>query len=250
MSAQHEMIKRTHEIVATSRAEGIALRIVGGCAIHSHCTSLSKIHTDVLGRRFRDADYIGRASQVKQIVRLFDKFGYAFDKYRSTFSESSLILFSNEEPVDIFLDKLIFNHTIDLRNRLDIDYPTIALADLLLQKLQIVEINEKDLQDILVLLAEHKIGSSDDETINCDYISDLLSDDWGFYTTCSINLVTLKDTFLERFPVSNEMKVDVREKIDTILEKMETHNKSVSWKLRAKVGRQTKWYTEVEERTR
>jgi len=248
--SQDEIIKRACQIVTYSRERDVTLRMVGGCAIHEHCPSLSNIHTNVLGRKFRDTDFIGLSDQIKDIIRMFGDFGYAFDKYRSAFSESSLVLFAENEHVDIFLDKLIFNHTIDLRNRLGIDFPTISLADLLLQKLQIVKVNEKDLHDILILLAEHDIGASDKETINSEYLSDLLCSDWGFYATCTANLVKLKDVFLERFPISNEIRSNAREKIDALLQNLDSHSKSLSWKLRARVGTSAKWYADVEEHTR
>jgi hypothetical protein len=140
--ASEDAIKGAIELVEKARANKIKLRIVGGCAVRVHCPSLSHLHTSVLGRQLADVDFIGLSSQVKQIIDLLVTGGYDFDKYRSSLSQSSIILYKQKEHVDVFLDKLVFNHTIDLRRRLELDYPTISLADLLLQKLQIVNINE------------------------------------------------------------------------------------------------------------
>ena len=49
------------------------------------------------------------------------------------------------------------SHKLDLRGRLDGPAPTITLADLLLTKLQVWEINRKDLGDTLCLLADHAL---------------------------------------------------------------------------------------------
>jgi len=79
--------------------------------------------------------------------------------------------------------------------RLEIDYPTISLADLLLEKMQIVKLNEKDILDTIVMLREHDVGEGDKETINSDRVSGLLSDDWGFYYTVTTNLGKIKSAF-------------------------------------------------------
>lgn len=78
MDSQDEMIKRTLEIISHAGDDNVVLRIVGGCAIHLHCPSLSHVHTDVLGRRFGDLDFVGSSNQIRQIINLFGKFGYTF----------------------------------------------------------------------------------------------------------------------------------------------------------------------------
>ena len=44
--------------------------------------------------------------------------------------------------------------------------------------------------------------------------------------------------------------MDIKTKIDKILDAIEREPKSMGWKMRAKVGTKKKWYTEVEEVTR
>src|SRR5207237_5396907 len=90
--------------------------------------------------------------------------------------------------VDIFMDELYYCHRIAFGGRLHVDSHTIPLAELLLEKMQIVELNEKDVKDTIVLLLEHDIGDGDDETVNGRLIADVLSDDWGFYHTVNMNL--------------------------------------------------------------
>ena len=101
---------------------------------------------------------------------------------------------TDERPhVDIFFDKLNMCHVVSWeKGRLDIDKPTISLADLMLEKLQIVQINEKDVKDVMMLLLEHGIGDSDNEIVNGDYISKIMAKDWGFYYTSTTNLNKIK----------------------------------------------------------
>ena len=45
---------------------------------------------------------------------------------------------------------------------------TIPLAELFLTKAQIVQMNRKDVLDLLALLLDHEVGPGDAETINSD----------------------------------------------------------------------------------
>jgi len=151
------------------------------------------------------------------------------------------------DGLDVFFDRLEMCHTIDFMDQLEVDYPTISLANLLLEKMQIVQLNEKDAIDTVVLLREHDVGKVDDQTINLEYISRLLSKDWGFYYTVTTNLKRIRDEFLPSYDLSGEDKTDVEHKIDTLLERVEKKPKSLRWKMRARIGAKKKWYRDVEE---
>lgn len=73
-------------------------------------------------------------------------------------------------------------HRIDLRGRLELQPFTLSLADLVLQKLQIVDLNRKDNVDVIALLAEHELNGEGPETVDTSYVSALLAGDWGFST--------------------------------------------------------------------
>jgi hypothetical protein len=117
----------------------------------------------------------------------------------------------------------------------------------MLEKMQIVKINEKDIKDSIILLREHDVSDSDKETVNCVYISNLLSKDWGFYYTVTMNLNKIK-TLLPRYNVlSDEDKSIVNQRVEKLIAKIEEAPKSMKWKLRARRGTSQKWYREVEE---
>ena len=151
--------------------------------------------------------------------------------------------------VDVFFDTLEMSHTIDFRTRLEIDYPTISLADLLLEKMQIHHINEKDIKDTIVLIRAHPIGDADRECINQSYIARLLSNDWGFYHTVSLNLNKTK-LLLSDYTISEEDKVDVTAKIDRLINRIEKEPKSMRFNMRARMGEKKKWYNDVDETIR
>jgi len=154
---------------------------------------------------------------------------------------------SHNRSVDVFFDKLEMCHTLEFKNRLELDYPTIPLSDLLLQKIQIIKINEKDIKDIIILLREHQVGEFEKETVNINYIARLLSKDWGFWYTVTLNLDKTKEFLAEYKNLADADRKDVETKLDNILKRIEDEPKSIQWKLRSKVGTSKKWYTEVEE---
>ncbi len=78
------------------------------------------------------------------------------------------------------------------RTGFEIDTPTLPLAELLLAKMQIVKINEKDLVDMIALLLEHPFGESDGEILNVARIAKLCAEDWGLWRTSTMNLEKLQ----------------------------------------------------------
>jgi hypothetical protein len=154
--------------------------------------------------------------------------------------------------VDVFADELYFCHRIPFRGRLAIDSPTICTTDLLLEKMQIVEINLKDFKDTLVLMLEHPLGSPREgkKHIDADYIVDMMAKDWGFYYTFTTNLRRVPD-YIKEFPAISGADADtIRRRIDDLLQRIEKAPKSLSWKLRSKIGTRKLWYQEVSEKSR
>ena len=96
--------------------------------------------------------------------------------------------------VDVFLGEFTMCHSLDLDQRLPADHPALAAADLLLMKLQVVELNHKDVTDAAALLTTHRLGDDDAAgSINRQRIVEVLAGDWGFYTTATDNLERLPE---------------------------------------------------------
>ncbi len=124
---------------------------------------------------------------------------------------------------------------------------TLSLADLMLEKLQIVYINEKDIIDMMMLLREHEIGVDDDEMINGEYIGRIMAKDWGFYHTSTTNLHKVRSLLAEYEVLSISDREVISARVTDLLDRIEREPKSVGWKLRAKVGTKKQWYNDVEE---
>jgi hypothetical protein len=88
-----------------------------------------------------------------------------------------------------------------------------------------------------------ELGEKDDErTLDYNHIAKILSEDWGFYKTYTIN----HDRMLE-FLREDPNKNIIESKLIKLREIIEKHPKSVKWKMRAKIGERVKWYEEPEE---
>jgi hypothetical protein len=132
---------------------------------------------------------------------------------------------------------------IDLRGRMDYGGPCLTPADLLLSKLQIYEINRKDLVDLVALLIDHPVADHDDEAINAAYVARLTADDWGLYRTLQLNTERLRDMVGE-VPVDSTVVV---QRLDELWRSIDAQPKSLRWKLRARVGDRMSWYELPEE---
>ena len=129
-------------------------------------------------------------------------------------------------------------HTIDLRRRFHLPAVVLTPADLLLTKMQIVELNLKDLTDVVALLLDHPVGGEDGEEINATYIAGLLAQDWGFYRTWQLNLDRVRGA-LDQFTIPRH---DVRARLTALWQVIERHPKPVRWRLRARIGDRLRWY--------
>jgi len=243
-------VEEATNVVDAARKRGLELRIMGAIAVWIHCPRFSHLH-EKLERKITDIDVVGYSKQKDDVLRLLSDLGYVSDRrarmLMAVLQRYQLQNPTNNRKIDVFFDKLEMCHTIDFRGRLQIDYPTISLTDLFLEKMQIVEINEKDIKDMIVLLREHEIGMQSSDVIDSGYISTLLSRDWGFYYTVTRNLSKVKG-FLPEYPfLTYEDRSDIAAKIDSLSEAIEKKEKSIKWKMRARVGPSKPWYNKVEE---
>jgi hypothetical protein len=234
----------------------LPLRIIGAIAIRTHCPEYKYLEYD-LGRILTDIDFVGYDKDTKRIRQLFSDLDYREDPAIKAMMSGMgmgkmskrLIFYEDNMGIhsDVFLDEMKFCHIVNFKNRLDIDYPTVSLADMLLTKLQIVKINEKDIIDCIVLLREHEVGPTDTETVNEDYIATLFAKDWGFWRTATENLEKIKMFAHSYDKLTEEDKTDVETKIERLQNRIDKKPKSMKWKMRDRVGDKKQWYEEVEE---
>ena len=242
-------MEEAKRIVRLGEEKGIPLRAMGACAIAIHSGEYEQSLHDKLARQLSDLDFMTTARKDKTKV-FFKELGYVPRERFFAIMEEVRHIYDNEQiglTADIFFNELSMCHKIDFRDRLLVDYPTISLADILLEKLQIVKISMKDVKDVVILLRGHEAGEDDKDKVNSKYVARLLSDDWGFYYTVTTNLTKIRDEHLCLPALTEDDRSTVRTRIDQIMTAIENEDKSFKWRMRARVGTKKIWYQEVEE---
>jgi hypothetical protein len=247
---EHEKLMRTEaeRIVAEGRRRDLHLRLLGAMAFQVHCPRYNSL-TVKLNRVLSDIDLAAYGSEKNQIDKLMREFGYTDQPMVSALFGHKRMIWDNKSNgmhVDIFFDRLEMNHTIPFLNRLELEDFTIPLSDMLLEKMQIVQINEKDIVDSIMLLLEHDVGNFGPETIDAQYFARALSNEWGFYYTASTNLRKIQDRLATFAELTEEDRARVSSRIDTLLKITEDEPKTLAWKIRARVGARSKWYSDVD----
>jgi hypothetical protein len=249
LAEREKFEKELKYILKSSGEAGLLLRVIGSLAFQMHCLRFGYLQA-AMGRAYTDIDFAAYGRQSKQIQALLTSLGY--EEHREVFinSEGERAIFDKRESglhVDVFYEKLDFCHTIYWKDRLEVDSPTIPLAELLLEKMQIVKINEKDVIDTIMLLLEHPLGEEDMETINIKRVARLCAEDWGLWRTTTMNLDKVQRLAQGYEQLTAEQKAKINSQVRTALTRLETEPKSLAWKVRARVGDRVKWYKDVDE---
>jgi hypothetical protein len=148
--------------------------------------------------------------------------------------------------VDVFVGSFRMCHVIPLTERLSPEHRTVPLAELMLTKLQIIELNEKDVRDTLLLFHTHDVGDSDVDVLNAGRIAELCASDWGLWRTITHNLERCRE-LIGGYDLPEPDRGQISDRIGSVLERIEAEPKSRGWKLRAKIGERKRWYELPEE---
>ena len=240
---------RILEVLAREENRDLILRLVGALAFRTHCPEFGRLQ-DELGRVFTDIDLAGYSRQRERVRHLLGDLGYREDTWVTRLFGDQRLVYHDEahgRHIDVFFDQMKFSHILPLKGRLEAERETLPLAELLLEKMQIVRLNEKDLIDAIMLLREHPAGPSDAETIHSGVIAALLAKEWGIWRTVTANLEAVH-LHLGSYPqLTEEDRRIVVERIDQLQAAIEQAPKSLTWKARSLIGDKIKWYEEVEE---
>ena len=226
---------------------GVAGRLMGGLAIWLRCPSARE---PAYARSYDDLDFAVTTRSVAGIKTVLEAQGYLPDKFFNGLHGATRLYYRAADgrwTVDVVVDALVMSHRLDLRTRLDHRTPTVPLADLLLTKLQVWEINHKDLVDALCVLADHPLveDDRDEEGISLPRIRAVLGADWGFCHTVEGNLRKVAGVWAEQAVAGRPF--DPAAQVEALLRAIEAAPKSLGWKARARVGERVRWYETPEE---
>lgn len=238
------------EIRERADRAAITVRLAGSYAVRWHCEA----HVGILDRMGRadihDLDFVVSRRSGRKASALIEQMGYVPNRQIEQASDGQHMYLELPETrmgIDVYAGGMNYCHPIALEERLPIDPVTIPLAELLLSKLQVVKITEKDLQDTAILLLSHQVADMDADTINAAQIARMLAQDWGFYHTVTGNLnATLQR--LDNFSLEPEQKTIVKQRAAHLAAAIEEAPKTLKWRLRARLGTKVSWYQDVEEK--
>ena len=234
-------------IGAEVAAAGLPVRLLGGVAFWLRCPS---VRSGPFARDYADLDFAVSKPASQRFRAILEGRGYLPDKFFNGLHGATRLYYGAPDgqwSVDIVIDELTMSHRLDLRGQLGGPGPTLSLADLLLTKLQVWEVNRKDLGDTVCLLADHGVtaGPSDGEEISLARVSAVLGTDWGFCHTVERNLGKVAELWAsEPLPGAGH---DVAAQVRAVQAAIEAAPKSRSWRLRSRIGERVKWYETPEE---
>jgi hypothetical protein len=263
---EDEFLKESVGIVEKAQSRGVCLRILGSLAAYIRARNAGYGNLlKSLGRfgegmpLFTDLDLAAYGKQREGIDKIFRELSFEPDRLvNGMFGHKRLIYYHPQRKynVDIFLNKLEFSHDVEFgdkpgEGRLEIDYPTISPADIVLEKLQIHDINRKDLIDLIMLFLVHDVqGQFGKDAIDAAYIGKILSGEWGFWYDATTNLERVRGLLQalgKEGKLSSAQTQIVEQRLERLLDYVKNTPKERSWEKRAKTGTKKAWYREVEE---
>jgi hypothetical protein len=240
-----DIAAEARRLVRVAGEEGIAMRLLGGLAIQVQAQGWSPPGSV---RAYADIDFAIEHRKRGKVGALFERQGYRAKEPFNSFNPSRLVFYDpfHGRHVDLFVDVFEMCHRIVFAHRLDVDPLTVPTAELLLTKLQIVELNRKDVHDIVSLLRTQQIGESDSDGINGRRIAELLAGDWGLWRTATETLARLPRA-AAALELPERDRAIVERRAQALTARIAAEPKSVSWRVRSRVGDRRKWYLEPEE---
>src|SRR5215216_4326667 len=182
-----DIVSEGERLLGLASSQGVPLRLLGGVAVRIKAPGVPL----ALAREYKDIDFAVTKKGGGAAGKLLKDAGYephvAFNamhaRERGLYYDEA-----NGRQVDLFIEAFRMCHEIPLGKRLGVETDTVPLAELLLTKLQIIEVNEKDIRDTVLLLHGHPIEDHDGDAVNAARIAELCASDWGLWRTITANL--------------------------------------------------------------
>jgi len=246
-----DALPEARRILEAATQAGVLLRALGGVAVKLRCPSA--LSHPALVRACTDIDLCAPGRHARHIPRLLSGFGYAPVRSFNALHGETRLMFEcavTGRHLDVFIDTFEMCHRIPLGRRLALEALTLPLAELLLTKLQAVELADKDVRDIAALLLDHDMGAADGETINAAHIAALLGRDWGLHRTVTGNLAALiRLLSTGSIPLGGPEQECLVSRAYGLFDASTRVHKGMRWHLRAAVGERIAWH-DVPERPR
>ena len=155
---------------------------------------------------------------------------------------------TNRRKLDVFVGQFSMCHVIPITDRLERDPLTLPLAELLLTKMQVVELTERDQRDIYNLTFHHELSNEEGSGIEADFIASLCAKDWGLWRTSKATIERCLAN-LAAYALPAEASELITTRLVALWSRIDERPKTTKWQLRSRVGDRVRWYEEPEEHT-
>jgi hypothetical protein len=227
------------------REGGLLIRVSGGLAVHHWCPSSSR---EPYRRSYTDLDLLVSGRVRAAVVDGFmSDLGYIPGREFNALHGQRQLYYAdpaNARHVDVFVECLCMCHVIRLGPRLELSGAAVNPSDLLLTKLQIVELDQKDIKDVLVLLCDKQLVSRPTE-LDRVYLGKVWGSDWPLWRACRGSRARVAED-VGRIADTGERDRAVRVLEDLNL-LVRDCPKTAKWKARSIVGDRIRWYDLPEE---
>lgn len=253
----NDMLGEARALIDEARADGVALRLVGGLAVRAHCVTPA-----LCERPFRDIDLVAPRRAGRAVGVLLTARGWTENRQVAMASAGAKRQFFRgcrhalpaagrahiDDRIDLYLDAFRLHHAIDLRRRLELDPYTVPLSDVLLVKLQRTQADPDDVRDMLVVLeSADSLGDDDDAgVLNLDYLSRLCAADWGLWHDVERNLGRCREVLATPAPRGPGFR-HAPARLEALAAALADAPRSWRWRLRATLGERLAWSEPVDD---
>jgi len=242
-TASADPLPEALHLVQGAAAAGLRIKILGGLGVRVLCPDFPPRM-----RAGQDIDFACQGGKTRRkVADQLEQAGCEPDKRFNNLNGDRQMYFTapSGRPIDVMVDRLTMCHVLDFRPSFDSPSPTLDPADLLLSKLQIVELNPKDAHDIFHLLSGVPVAPNG---IDPGRFGSVLASDWGWWRTVTGSLKKLPDLLAATPALAPPRpRYDPLAQARQLLEVADTVPKGMKWKLRANIGDKVKWYELPEE---
>jgi hypothetical protein len=235
---------------------GLGVKLLGGLAVRVICPDFPPRL-----RAGQDMDFACLSKGRKDVAAFLERSGCQPDKRFNNLNGDRQMYFNapSGRPIDVMVNQLVMCHTLDFRPSFGNLPYTVDAIDVLLSKLQIVEINEKDAWDIFQVLSGVPLGipaagqgagspNGAGAYLDTDRFARVVGADWGWWRTVTGSLAKRPGLAAERPKlIPANARFDPLGQARQLQEVAEAAPKGMKWKLRANVGDRVRWYELPEE---
>ena len=240
-----DIVAEGERLLGMGEQQGVPIRLLGGVAIRLKAPEIPAS----LDRSYKDIDLATTKKGAGAADKLLKEAGYEpHVSFNAMHARERGLYFDtgNDRQVDLFIHSFRMCHEITLGDRLGVEDRTVPLAELMLTKLQIIELNEKDIRDTVLLFHGHPIADRDDGAVNGAQIAAMCASDWGLWRTITANLERCRG-HVGDYELPDADRERIQSRFDELLQRIEDEPKTRGWKLRARVGERKRWYDLPEE---